>query len=319
MASRGFAVSGESGSVAVALRLEMIERIGQWCWQCEDLAEERDKARSLFFGDDDPRPVKYWPGAGAEEALGMERRFYGWFMFDYILTSGERPAEVAARSLYAGVAQVEILKAITGTRYLLGMAVGFSRRGVYLRLDDEEFEVQSRTWMEHLSQYQMVVARLVPVRQGYWLPGPGWMLWPFTTGPHLRENLKMLQLDPIKMERLLQGRSGEVGEPEPPEPPRDRDIASAVARMAAWAREQGHPRLAMDVQEWQWLVLQYLPDRGNDRFVDELLKKLDREEPIETFQAMLDLATNIWNNTPQPNRGGKSANEMMELRYGRMD
>lgn len=89
--------------------------------------------------------------------------------------------------------------------------------------------------------------------------------------------------------------------------------------MAAWAREQGHPRLAMDVQEWQWLVLQYLPDRGNDRFVDELLKKLDREEPIETFQAMLDLATNIWNNTPQPNRGGKSANEMMELRYGRMD
>jgi len=35
-------------------------------------------------------------------------------------------------------------------------------------------------------------------------------------------------------------------------------------------------------------------------------------EDVSELQAWLDLAMNIWNNTPQPDRGGKSAVELFE-------
>ncbi len=41
----------------------MLEEIAAWCRDILELASARQEARSRFFGDDDERPVDYWPGA----------------------------------------------------------------------------------------------------------------------------------------------------------------------------------------------------------------------------------------------------------------
>jgi hypothetical protein len=40
---------------------------------------------------------------------------------------------------------------------------------------------------------------------------------------------------------------------------------------------------------------------------------------VDELQGWLDLAMNIWNNTPQPDRGGKSATELYEEFGGSAD
>ena len=45
-----------------------LEDIGNWCATSRELATLRAQARREFFGDDDPRPVEYWPGAGTHLA-----------------------------------------------------------------------------------------------------------------------------------------------------------------------------------------------------------------------------------------------------------
>ncbi|MDP2936797.1 MAG: hypothetical protein Q8O86_09945, partial [Dehalococcoidia bacterium] len=154
----------------------------------------------------------------------------------------------------------------------------------------------------------------VPVRQGYWLPGPGWVVWPFTFGPGIRSTLKKFQPDPISAERLLQGRSENEESIQRATPPRDDTLTQAVSRMSDWAKEKGYSGLVMSEKEWQSLVLYYLTQREVSSFsggyVTEIVKKAGDLASQEELQALVDLASNIWNNTPQPARGGKSANQM---------
>ncbi|HEX2988821.1 MAG TPA: hypothetical protein VHS06_11705, partial [Chloroflexota bacterium] len=111
------------------------------------------------------------------------------------------------------------------------------------------------------------------------------------------------------------------------ERPHDRDLHTAVARMSDWGTGQGLPALAMDEEKWQQLVLKHMPDRDNSAYVNEVIRLVSGEESVrsrlkkvetdsesmEWIQTLLDLATNIWNNTPQPDKGGRSANEMVGL------
>jgi len=238
----------------------MLEAVVTWCRDSLELASARQEARSCFFGDDDERPVEYWPGAG--EFTSRERRFLGYFLFNWELPSGERPAEVAVKRLYQGDIRAEALSAVRGVRFVFAFTAGIIGRSVYLELEKERFEVRSAQWAANLHRDMVVVAHLVPVRHGYWLLGPGWVNLPFTLGPGIRANLAAMQMDPIGLERMLQQRARAPGEPPPPEPPRDEDLDAAVARMTAWARQHGHDALIMTAADWEALVLKHIMSRA---------------------------------------------------------
>ncbi|MHB0877942.1 MAG: hypothetical protein ACYC5O_18045 [Anaerolineae bacterium] len=284
-----------------------VEQLAAWCFNAEELATERKKAWRIYFGEDDPRPVKYWGGVG--ERNSRERRFLGWFMFDHVLPTGDKPAEAAAKSLYTGAMQDEVLRAVAGTRYVNAAVGGVIGRSVFLQLEDESFEVHSRVWATELGRNQAIVAHIVPVGHRRWVPAPGWFIWPVTLGPGMRESMKSFQLDPISAERFLQGRLESDGE-EPRHVPDDRTFEAAVARMTDWAQQHGFPGLVLSLDEWQALVLKHLRSNKITAIVDDLVAKAGTLLSEDDLQAMLDLAMNVWNNTPQPDRDGRSANEL---------
>lgn len=286
----------------------MLEEVVAWCRDSLELASARQEARSRFFGEDDDRPVEYWPGAG--EFTSRERRFLGYFLFNWDLPSGERPAEVAVRRLYQGSVQTEALSAVRGVRFVFALATSIVGRSVYLELEKERFDVRSAQWAANLRRDTVVVAHLVPVRHGYWLPGPGWLNLPFTLGPGIRANLAAMQMDPIALERMLQGRARAPGEPPPPEPPRDEDLDAAVARMTAWARQHGHDALVMSAGDWESLVLKHIMNPASAAFYQEAMGRVPEFSSEDEVRELAGLLSNIWNNTPQPDRGGKTANQM---------
>lgn len=296
----------------MAFSQRMIEQMAAWCFTSTELATKRKKAWRLFFGADDKRPIKYWGGAG--DQTSRERRFLGWFMFDYVLPSGEKPGELAVNRLYVGSDRAEALKAVAGTRFVLAHIGSHIGRSVFLNLEDETFEMRSSDWAANVRPKQAILAHIVPVRQGYWLPGPGWVVWPFTFGPGIRSSLKTFQLDPISAERLIQGRFETEDGSQRNTPPHDDTLEQAVFRMTNLAKEKGYSGLVMPEDEWQSLVLNYITKREVSTFAggffQEIVKKAGELKSQEELQVLADLATNIWNNTPQPDRGGKSANQM---------
>src|SRR6266508_749397 len=106
----------------MAFNQGMLEEIVDWCRDSPELEATNREARSYFFGDEDKRPVKYWPGTG--ELTSKERRFLGYFLFNWELPAGEHPAEVAVRCLYEGVMRTEALSSVRGARFLFAYASG---------------------------------------------------------------------------------------------------------------------------------------------------------------------------------------------------
>ena len=88
-------------------------------------------------------------------------------------------------------------------------------------------------------------------------------------------------------------------------------LAQAVAAMTAAARREGRTRLILREDDWIALVLQHMygPDPGS--FTQEIVDRVGQAANITALNRWLMLATAIWNATPQPDRGGKSANELL--------
>jgi hypothetical protein len=134
-----------------------LEDIGNWCATSRELATFRAPARREFFGEDDPRPVEYWPGAG--DPVSRERRFVGWFMFDFHLPDGRSPAQLAAANLLRADELADALDALCRTRFVLAIVVSSDlRRTTFVELEDERFEVRSTTWAQLMT------------RAGQWFP-----------------------------------------------------------------------------------------------------------------------------------------------------
>ena len=129
-------------------------------------------------------------------------------------------------------------------------------------------------------------------------------------GPGIQSHLKRFQLDPISVERLLQQRASSEEERPKIEYPRDSTLEEAVARMTAVAQAEGRDKLIRPVEEWKTLVLTCMKTNDFNRFSKDIVKRVGEVPSLDDLNRWLALAMNIWNATPQPDRGGKTAYEL---------
>lgn len=293
----------------MAFTASQLDEIVAWCANSRELVAERKVAQLQFFGEDDDRPVDYWPGA--EDPTSRQRRFVGWFMLDYRLPDGRQPAEAAATSLYRGSDLLEALDALHRTRYVLAIVRSTDgRRSTFLELEDEHFEVRSAVWAQVLTRGSAVVAHLIPVRNRFWLAGPGWLEWPIAIGPNMRRELKRFQFDPIQAERLFQSRVGDAADKPTHTYPEDTTLEAAVARMTTAAEDAGRPELVMSVEQWRAVVLRHMSETDPNSYFTDVANRIGPARDIDDLNLWLGLANSIWNATPQPDRGGKTALEL---------
>lgn len=292
----------------MAFTQRRLDELVSWVAQTPTLADERRGAQRAFFGDDDPRPVKYW--AGADDATSRQRRFLGYFLFRYALPDGQTPAELGAATIFRGPEREEALRAVGGARYVMAVVRSvLPGHGVTLTLETERFEVRHREWSYRLTPQSTLYTYLVPSRRGIWLAGPGWLEMPIQLGPGMRSHLRDLQPDPLQVERLLQTRASEE-EDERPLPPHDETLEDAVARLTGEAEAAGKEELILSMGEWEALVQEYMAHPDMMAFAHEIIQRVGEVGEIAELNHWIALANNIWNNTPQPDRGGKTANEL---------
>jgi len=284
----------------------MVEELTQWCAGSDTLTDVRSKARSDFFGYDEPGTIKYMAGTG--EVNGRERRFLGWFGFSFRLPDGRRPAEMAAAASLIGPRLASALKSIQEARYVLAVTTMVRPgKAVYLELEDEEFEIDSRILSQVFHRDDVLCAHIMPVGWGHWLVCPGWLVWPTRFGPGIRSRLKKFQLDPIQVERFLQRRAS-AGKDKPRiEYPRDKTLEEAVARMTKAAQAEGKDKLVRSLEDWRKLVLAWMKANDINRFSKDIVKWVGEVPSLDDLNRWLALAMNIWNATPQPDRGGRTA------------
>jgi hypothetical protein len=298
------------------LTFSSIELITSWCLQNETLAEIRAKARSDFFGYDEPGTIKYL--GGAEELNARERRFLGWFGFYFKLPDARRPAELAAEALFRGSELTSALKSIQSARYVMAIVTTvIPGKTVYLELEKEEFEVTSHRLSQLVHKDDVICAHILPVGRNRWVLGPGWLTWPTRFGPGIRSHLKDFQLDPVQVERFLQMRDDGKEKPKV-DIPRDKTLAEAVSRMTEAARATGKDQLIKSPEEWKKLVVAYMKADNFNQFTKDIVNWIGNNESLDEMNKWFGLATNIWNNTPQPDRGNKSATEIAD-EYQRRD
>ena len=122
--------------------------------------------------------------------------------------------------------------------------------------------------------------------------------------------LKKFQLSPIELERLLQKRFESSEDSPKVELPRDSSLKAAVARMTKAAKTEGHSNLVMTAVQWKKLVLLHMKSSQINDFSKDIVNRVGEAKSVEDINKWLGLAMNIWNNTPQPDRGGKSPLEI---------
>lgn len=109
---------------------------------------------------------------------------------------------------------------------------------------------------------------------------------------------------------MLQGRAAEDARPKPPE---DETMDAAVTRMTEAAREAGNESLILSPAEWATLVQRCMADPDLMVFAREIIDRVGDVAEVDASNDRIALAHNIWNNTPQPDRGGKTANELIHM------
>lgn len=283
----------------------------QWCGNTPSLGQERQAARRIFFGGDDPRPIDYLPGA--QDFIGKERRFLGWFTFHHVQPNGEKPGAQAARLVFGKSELGAVLQAVNSPRYVTSIVcsvrVGF---GFEVEVEEVRFPVRFPAMSYRLHKEDVLVCTLLPHRAEQWLLTPGWLIWPFHYGPGIRDHLRDYQVDPIEMERFLQRRVQEPADSPDSAMLRDTTLAQAVRRMTRAAEAEGMTGLILTSAGWRRLVQRHITSPNTGGFVQEVMGRIDKVFSVDEANRWLALASNIWNNTPQPDRGGKSANQLIK-------
>ena len=293
----------------MTLNTNMVEQLADWCLRSDTLTDIRATARRDFFVYDEPGEARYMEGAG--DVTSRERRFLGWFALTFKLPDGRSPAELAAAAILSGSELTSATDAIKGSRCVLAMvAMVNPGRGLILRLEDEEFAVDNRELSRFLSRDDALYAHIIPAGRRGWLVGPGWLEWPIGILPGMQAVLKQFQLDPIELERFLQQRKDPSKDHPQVELPQDSSLKAAVARMTKEAKAEHRQNLIMTTPQWKKLVLAQMKSPQITDYSKEIINRVGKVNSIDELNKWLGLAMNIWNNTPQPDRGGKSAFEM---------
>jgi len=293
-----------------------VEQLSEWCAKSEDIVDIRARARSHFFGYYNKEPTNYIAGTG--DINSRERRFLGWSAFNFRLPDGRHPAELAANALFKQPGLSSAINAIQKARYITGVATMIIRgRGFHLELEDEEFAINAPVLSHTLQKGQAVSAHILSASRSRWLLAPGWLTWPIQPGPGMRSRLKSsFQPDPIEVERFLQGRVKVPEELRDIEYPEDDTLEKAVARMSEVAKKKGRPQFIMSPEEWKNIILLHMKSNDFNGFVKEIYQRAEKFNSIKEINKWLALTMNIWNNTPQPDRGGKSANQIIRQQRG---
>ncbi|MFC1930566.1 hypothetical protein ACFLWE_01590, partial [Chloroflexota bacterium] len=261
------------------------------------------------FGYDELGEVHYMEGAG--DTTSRERRFLGWFTLAFKLPDGRSPAELAAVSIFNGSEMTSVIDSIKGYRHLLAMvAMVNPGRGLILKLEDEEFAVDSRQLSRFFKRDDAIYAHIIPSGRRGWLVGPGWLQWPIRIMPGMQAMLKKFQLDPIELERFLQQKEDPSKDRPKVELPRDSSLQAAVSRMTKEAKAEDRQNLIMNMSQWKRLVLFHMKSSQINNFSKEIINRVGNVDSVDELNNWLGLAMNIWNNTPQPDRGGKSPFEI---------
>lgn len=289
----------------------MLEQIVSWCNSSDMLADIRSQARSEYFGYDEPGEIHYMAGTG--DINGRERRFLGWFALSYQLPDGKRPAELASEDLFSGNELVSAIESIKGSRYVLAIiAMVNPGRGLILRLVDEEFSVDNRYLSRNFIRDDAICTHIVPVGRRGWLVGPGWVQWPTRIMPGMQAELKNIQITPIQLERFLQQRKDPNYDRRKADLPQDSSLKAAVARMTKAAKAEGIENLVMTQTQWKRIVLKHMKSSQINDFSKDIVNRVGSVKSIDEVSKWLGLAMNIWNNTPQPDRSGRSPNEIRQ-------
>ena len=300
----------------MALTHSMVEQLVEWCAKSEDIVDIRSRARSHFFGYYNKEPTDYIDGTG--DINSRERRFLGWFVLTFRLPDGRHPAELAANALLKQPGLSSAINAIQKARYITGVATMIIRgRSFNLELEDEELAINGPALSYLLQRGQAVSVHILPASRNRWLLAPGWLAWPIQPGPGMRSRLKSsFQPDPTEVERFLQGRIKVPEELRDIEYPQDDTLEEAVARMSEAAKKKGRPQFIMSPEEWKNIILLHMKSNDFNGFVKEIYQRAEKFNSIKEINKWLALTTNIWNNTPQPGRGGKSANQLVRQHRG---
>jgi len=92
--------------------------------------------------------------------------------------------------------------------------------------------------------------------------------------------------------------------------PQDSTLEEAVARFTSAATEAGRPGLVMSVDDWRALVLRHMADTDPNAYFQDVLARVGPASSLDDLNVWLALANNVWNATPQPDRGGRTAAEL---------
>jgi len=250
---------------------------------------------------------------GAGDLTSRERRFLGWFTLTFKLPDGRCPAEIAASTILSGNELAFAIDSIKNSRFVLAMvAMVNPGRGLILRLEDEEFTVESRQLSRLFYRDDTISTHIIPAGRRGWLVGPGWLSWPMRIMPGMQAMLKKFQISPIELERFLQQREDPSKDRPKVEPIRDNTLKAAVARMTKAAQTEGRKNLIMTQARWKKLVLHHMKSSQINDFSKDIVSRVGDVESVEEINKWLGLAMNIWNNTPQPDRGGKSPFEIIQ-------
>jgi len=293
----------------MALTAGVVEQIASWCATSEELGDLRSKARSEYFGYDEPGEIKYMKGVG--DVPSRERRFLAWFALTFRMPDGRSPAELAAATILRDSELASSIDSLKRARHMLAMvAMVIPGRGLILRLEDEEFTVENRQLSRLFNRDDAIYAHLIPAGRRGWLVGPGWLSWPIGIRPGMQAMLKKFQLSPIELERFLQQRRDHSKDRPKVEQPRDSSLKTAVAKMTKAAKAEDRQGLVMTQAQWKKLVTPYITSSRINEFIQEIIKRVGEIESVEAANKWIGLAMNIWNNTPQPDRGGRSPYEI---------
>ena len=82
--------------------------------------------------------------------------------------------------------------------------------------------------------------------------------------------------------------------------------------MTKAAKAEGRQNLIMTMAQWKQLVLSHMKSSQINDFSKEIVNMVGKVKSIDELNKWLGLAMNIWNNTPQPDRGGKSPFEISQ-------